>query len=206
MTTPLRSPEGRREPLSENPLGGRPLASFRLLSLRGVFRALLVALPLMLVGSGMAAVGLRELYQREPAARLRSRSTFQPVTPPGATAPPALSSGSGPRGLIAGGLVLVMFSNVLLLGALHRSLSRDRFLLLRGDGIVRQHDDTWTYVGWDEVEGVRYERKDKSVCLLMREGGQWVLRGRHMGIENDALAVLIRDIHRKAIWGLFDRG
>jgi hypothetical protein len=99
-------------------------------------------------------------------------------------------------------LLLVVLSNVILILSLRRNLASECFLLLRTDGLVRQVDTQQTHVAWDDVERVAYDAKRDAIVLGLRLGGELTLHDRYAGISREALAERIRDVHRKAIWGL----
>ena len=103
---------------------------------------------------------------------------------------------------MAGGLLLILVSNLVLVLSLRRHLAVERFILLRADGLVRQVDTVYTLVEWDEIEHVRYDAARAAVVLEMRAGGELALADQYAGIQPEALATLVRDVHRKAIWGL----
>ncbi|MBP7681445.1 MAG: hypothetical protein KBB95_06110, partial [Deltaproteobacteria bacterium] len=92
--------------------------------------------------------------------------------------------------------------NVLLILALRRNLATEQFILLRADGLVRQVDTHYTHVAWDDVEQVAYDAERGAILLELRSGGQLALHDRYAGVTREALAKLMRDVHRKAIWGL----
>jgi hypothetical protein len=182
------------------PLAGRTLAAFRFDTRRALLRSVLVALPLMALGTALAGVGLRHLQQREPARVFAGRATFQLAHAPGES----WQVLPWEQGLMAGGLLLVLLSNLVLVLALRRNLAQERFISLRADGLVRQVDTHYTLVPWDDVEEVRYDAPRRAVVLHMRAGGELALNDTYAGIRPDALAKLMRDVHRKAIWGLFE--
>jgi len=185
-------------PESESPLAGRALAAFRFDTRRPLLRSLAVAVPLMCVGACMAVTGLRHLQLRVPARVFAGSPTFQLAD----------SSLAGwqvlpwEQGLMVSGLLLVLLSNALLIRALYQSLAVERFIVLRADGLVRQVDTHFTLVAWDDVEQVVYDPRREAVVLHMREGGELALEDRYAGVSGEGLCRLMRDVHRKAIWGL----
>ena len=183
---------------AEGPVTGRILAAFRFDTRRALLRSFLLALPLMAAGTVAATVGLRHLHLRSPARVLAGRATFQ-------LADPASASWQvlpWEQALMAGGLLLILVSNLVLVLSLRRHLAVERFILLRADGLVRQVDTVYTLVEWDEIEHVRYDAARAAVVLEMRAGGELALADQYAGIQPEALATLVRDVHRKAIWGL----
>lgn len=185
-------------PSSEGPLAGRSLAAFRFDTRRALLRSLSLAIPLMSVGSALTVVGLRLLQQREPARLFAGRATFQLAEASAATWQVLPHE----QGLMMAGLLLVLLSNVILILALRRNLATEQFILLRADGVVRQVDTHYTHVAWDDVEQVVYDHARRAIVLEMRSGGELTLEDRYAGISREELAKRMRDVHRKAIWGL----
>ena len=190
--------EPRRSPLDDGPLAGRSLAAFRFDTRRALLRSLALAIPLMCLGSAAAVVGLRLIQQREPARLFAGRATFQLAH----ASPATWQVLPLQQGLLVVALLLVLVSNVLLILALRRNLATEQFILLRADGLVRQVDTHYTHVAWDDVEQVAYDAERGAILLELRSGGQLALHDRYAGVTREALAKLMRDVHRKAIWGL----
>jgi len=184
---------------TESPLAGRVLAAFRFDTRSALLRSLALAVPLMCLGAGAAVIGLRHVQLRVPARVFAGRATFQLADPTAAV----WQVLPWEQGLMAGGLLLVLLSNTVLLRALYRNLAIERFIVLRADGVVRQVDTQFTLVPWDDIEQVAYDEARGGVVLQMREGGELTLEDRYAGVSHEGLAKLMRDVHRKAIWGLF---
>lgn len=183
---------------ADSPLAGRALAAFRFDTRLALVRSLALAIPLMGLGAGAAVTGLRHLQLRVPARVFAGSPTFQLADP----ASSAWQVLPWEQGLMVGGLVLVVLSNLVLIRALYRNLAVERFILLRADGLVRQVDRTYTLIAWDDVEHVGYDAARGKVVLEMRAGGELTLDDRYAGVSSEELAKLMRDVHRKAIWGL----
>ena len=82
-------------------------------------------------------------------------------------------------------------------------LVRDRYVLLRGDGLVRQVDDEWTFVAWDEVAEVRFDEEAGVALLELRSGEHMPLEDRLAGVDGKGFAARAREVHRRAIWGIY---
>lgn len=200
---------------------------YRLDITRRMLRVIAVAVPMMMIGGTLASSGLLLMNQRDPGRRYRSRATFQPVgqpvpgadtlapVAPHAEPPPnagmandAVSAAeTSPtafeRGLFISGLLLIVGSNLVMLVAMRRVTGSDDFLILRTDGVLQQIADESMLVRWDEVEAVRYDDESDAVGLELRSDAPTIwLSESYTGIQNDALAQRIKEVHRKAIWGL----
>lgn len=183
---------------TESPVAKRALAAFRFDTRRALVRALALAIPLMSLGAGAAVVGLRHLQLRVPARVFAGSPTFQLADASAAT----WQVLPWEQCLMGGGLLLVLLSNVVMIAALYRNLAAECFIVLRADGLVRQVDSQHTHVAWDDVEQVAYDAARGAVVLHMRQGGELALEDRYVGVSGEGLAKLMRDVHRKAIWGL----
>ena len=164
-------------------------------------RSLALAIPLMSVGAGAAVVGLRHLQLRVPARVFAGSPTFQLADESTA----AWQVLPWEQGLMLGGLLLVVLSNLVLIRALYRNLAVERFIVLRADGLVRQVDSHYTHVAWDDVEHVAYDAARDTVVLNVVRGLKSALKYaaiEKLGAEGelaeaDAMAVVRKEIKKR---------
>jgi hypothetical protein len=100
------------------------------------------------------------------------------------------------------GFVLVAGSATYTMLAMQRVLRDEAFLALRTDGVSLQCGSAETFVAWDDLESVLWNRATGAL-VLKREGGSEVTVSRPFsGIEGSELATRIATAKRKAAMNL----
>jgi hypothetical protein len=145
------------------------------------------------IGASLLLFGLEPWLSNDPARFLRNRPTFQAATP------------EPPRGvdspLIAAGALLCLLSPFVFAFGLRRSLDNDHYLLFRTDGLVQRVDGAASVLAWDDIEDASVDEKGRLVVHLS-DASEVVIDERFVGTTTLELARKVREIRRKAVWGL----
>lgn len=145
------------------------------------------------IGATSLLCGLEPWLSHDPARFIRNRPTFHAeLREEGAPRPSAL---------VAFGAVLCLLSPFVFAFGLRRSLDNDHYLLLRSDGIARRDDGKVTVIPWDDVEDASVDREGRLVVHLKDDSVQ-VWEERFVGVTTPELAQKVKEIRRKAVWGL----
>jgi hypothetical protein len=145
------------------------------------------------IGATILLFGLEPFLANDPARFLRNRPTFrsEPQRPP--------PSGTTP--LIGLGALMCLLSPFVFAFGLKRSLDNDHYLLFRTDGLVRRDDGAVSIVSWDDIEDASVDAEGRLVVHL-RDDEFFVIDEQFIGVTNKELASKVREIRRKALWGL----
>jgi hypothetical protein len=145
------------------------------------------------VGATILLFGLEPWLADDPARFLRNRPTFRSDTPrpvPARTTP-----------LVGIGALMCLLSPFVFAFGLRRSLDNDHYLLLRTDGLVRREDGTVLITPWDDIEDASVDAEGRLVVHL-HDDEFFLIEERFIGTTNAELASKVREIRRKALWGL----
>lgn len=105
-------------------------------------------------------------------------------------------------GWVFAGLLGVAGGGLVTLAGLHRIGQREDYLLLRTDGALFQRARKRSFIAWEDVEAVRYDRPTQSVHFQRHDGTRWIRSERFSGIDGAGLADRAAEVRRKALFGL----
>lgn len=174
------------------PQGPKVVAGFQ----RDVRTRLVVALaPGALawgIGATLLLFGLDPYIARGPT-RFTHRSTLHIEGPLPEERPNTL--------LVGAGALLCLVSPFVFAFGLRRSLDNDHYLLFRTDGLVRRTEGVLEVLLWDDIEDASVDDAGRIVVRL-RDDEFFVIDERFIGVTSAELAAKIREVRRKAVWGL----
>ncbi|MGF1468372.1 MAG: hypothetical protein ACFCGT_19795 [Sandaracinaceae bacterium] len=94
----------------------------------------------------------------------------------------------------AGGLTVVL--------GFQRVLREDRYLALRTDGAYYQDGRERSFVPWEHVEEVHYDRGQGAVVFVRHDGTVWTRSERFGDIDGEELSRRAARVRRKSLFGL----
>jgi hypothetical protein len=98
------------------------------------------------------------------------------------------------------GLACVVGGGSLAIFGLRRTLSQERYLVLRTDGALFRNGSSQLLLRWEDVAEIRVD----GACLAfeMQDGSEIARTERYAGIETGELARRAIDLRRKAVFGI----
>lgn len=112
----------------------------------------------------------------------------------------------GSHVLCATGIVVFVCGLYCAISGLARGLRSERYVSLRRDGlVVRFVGAPPLRIDWQELDEVRYLADERSVLLTLRDGHELRLTDRYTDVGAELLAKRIATVHRRALWGFYDR-
>jgi hypothetical protein len=145
------------------------------------------------IGATTLLFGLEPWLAHDPARYVRHRATFHAET--------AVTRGAAPSALVGIGAVLCLLSPFVFALGLRSSLDNDHYLLFRTDGLAHRVRGTLEIFEWDDIDDASVDGEGHLV-IHMQDETFHVIEERFIGASAQDLASKVREIRRKAVWGL----
>lgn len=145
------------------------------------------------IGATTLLFGLEPWLEHDPARYVRHRATFHAET--------EITQRAKPSALVGIGAVLCLISPFVFAFGLRSSLDNDHYLLFRTDGLAHRVRGVLEVFAWDDIEDASVDAEGRLV-VHMRDETFHVIDARFIGISGEGLASKVREIRRKAVWGL----
>lgn len=115
---------------------------------------------------------------------------------------PIAFPGGAPAALFFVGIAFVAGGPLFSIFGLRRLMNDDAYIALRTDGLLVNLPDHEELVPWTDVSEVLFDPPSQRIALAREGAAPVFVSGRMAGITPAALAARIKDVHRKALFGL----
>ncbi len=128
-------------------------------------------------------------------------TSIAPLTFPHASAR-FLGAGSAPVAMMLLGFAMVIAGPLIAISGLKRVIEVDAFIALRLDGVLVHLPGRAELVRWGDVTEVLYDAPSSCIALVRGEQEPFFIMEKLAGIEPEAFAKRLKEVHRKALFGV----